>query len=388
MKAECRSLPYECHKQKYDLSDLAGKCSKISAVLRQAKINKVWMPRVILAMKNLVPNEYETICELTDGIHCEITGAVAGVLEWKRIASSEAGAISRNDHFLYIIAGICGATVTRDTNDTGSVSGKRPDGCLLLDGIPVFRLEEKSKDSELPIAIRELHEKMVSWLPQYGDIPCLIGVAIAGNTLALYRIDTHLEIKQMTSHFNMAKKEDRIAAVRAALHLGNLMLSFKKLIKPSRLDFLTTIPRAVGGSIHLGTDFVTKRYQNATVRNNVVAVLNMIAQKKIENTIRLRGSVENRRLTLTLIPVGYMRAPETQDEMARVIIKVLEVLHQLHMNGWVHCDLRWENIIFYDGSPLLIDFEFARAINTKGPKNIKIQDKQMKVRTHTLNPKP
>ena len=231
MKAELRSLSYECYPQEYDLVDLGGSCSKISAVLRKAKINKVWMPRVILAMKNLVPNEYETICELSGGIHCEITDAVAGVLEWKRIASSEAGAISRNDHFLYIIAGICGATVTRDTNDTGSVSGKRPDGCLLLDGIPVFRLEEKSEDSELSNAIRELHEKMVSWLPQYGDIPCLIGVAIAGNTLALYRIDTHLEIKQMTSHFNMAKKADHIAAVRAALHLGNLMLIFKKLIK-------------------------------------------------------------------------------------------------------------------------------------------------------------
>ena len=119
------------------------------------------------------------------------------------------------------------------------------------------------------------------------------------------------------------------------------------------------------------------------MRDNVVAVLKMIEQKKIENTIRLQKIVTNRRLTLTLIPVGYMRAPETRDEMARVIIKVLEVLHQLHMNGWVHCDLRWENIIFYDGRPLLIDFEFARAINTEGPKNIKIQDKQMKVRTTT-----
>ena len=109
----------------------------------------------------------------------------------------------------------------------------------------------------------------------------------------------------------------------------------------------------------------------------------MIGKKNITGTIRLLGKVKRKELTLTLIPVGRMRDPINRGEMAQVIITVLQVLEQLHLHGWCHCDLRWPNIIFLKDSPILIDFEYARKIRTPGPteiKMIKTKDPQIQVR--------
>jgi serine/threonine protein kinase len=45
------------------------------------------------------------------------------------------------------------------------------------------------------------------------------------------------------------------------------------------------------------------------------------------------------------------------------IIEVLQILRTLHIRGYVHGDIRIENIIFSSNCSLIIDYDFARQKN-------------------------
>ena len=115
-------------------------------------IPKVPMPPVVLKIKDLDPEQCRKICDLDSRSFCKISDNVAGVLAWNRIADSEDGIHSRDDHLVHIIAKISSSKVTRNTNDTGSQSGTRPDLCIYVSGVPVVRMEEKADETELNTA--------------------------------------------------------------------------------------------------------------------------------------------------------------------------------------------------------------------------------------------
>ena len=115
-------------------------------------IPKIPMPPVVLRIKDLDPELCRKICDLDSSSFCKISDNVAGVLAWNRIADSEDGIHSRDDHLVYIIAKISSSKVTRNTNDTGSQSGKRPDLCIYVWGVSVVRMEEEADATDLNTA--------------------------------------------------------------------------------------------------------------------------------------------------------------------------------------------------------------------------------------------
>ena len=341
------------------------------------EIPKMPMHKAILRAKGVDPVQCERICNFGQSI-CNISDDVAGILAWNRMADSEAGSISRNDYILNIVKKLSGGVVIRDTHDVGSSHLLRTDACTLSMGIPVVRFEEKTHDTGYQTAMQELNNKMVTWLSQYGTLPYIIGVAIAGNQMSLScitrgtkgrpnKLETKLE-------FNMSIFDQRVDAVKVVVHLGNWVKFTKEsvLSNSDGLKFGEKTRRGIGGWIKITPWQVTKKYQDKGVCRKVYEVLT--AAHEIKDIIRVSRSNTDS-MILQLVPVGHPRLPKNRSEMAKVIITVLEVLVALHALGWCHCDLRWPNIVFVDeeSRPMLIDFEFSRKIGDKCPR-MTIQD--------------
>ncbi len=79
----------------------------------------------------------------------------------------------------------------------------------------------------------------------------------------------------------------------------------------------------------------------------------------------LRSKFYVKWIHLEFTPVGYMTIPEDEDELRDTIRDVLNVVKNLHTNGIVHRDIRWENIIkLINYGWMLIDFEEAAPIGS------------------------
>jgi serine/threonine protein kinase len=73
---------------------------------------------------------------------------------------------------------------------------------------------------------------------------------------------------------------------------------------------------------------------------------------------RLKGTT----YTVELRPVGFQRLPQSLSELKCAIRCVLEALSALHQAGFVHRDVRWENILVSPSDItdwILIDLEHA-----------------------------
>ena len=71
-------------------------------------------------------------------------------------------------------------------------------------------------------------------------------------------------------------------------------------------------------------------------------------------------SFANDVLKLELSPLGFSRMPESEMDLKNALKSVLKALSVLHAKGWVHRDIRWENILRDSaGKWFLIDLESA-----------------------------
>jgi serine/threonine protein kinase len=71
-------------------------------------------------------------------------------------------------------------------------------------------------------------------------------------------------------------------------------------------------------------------------------------------------SFANDVLKLELSPLGFSRMPESEMDLKNALKSVFKALSVLHAKGWVHRDIRWENILRDSGGKwFLIDLESA-----------------------------
>ena len=54
---------------------------------------------------------------------------------------------------------------------------------------------------------------------------------------------------------------------------------------------------------------------------------------------------KNSKYSVELRPLGYSCRPSTEEEMRRAVRAVLQALMVMHGQGFVHRDVRWENLL-------------------------------------------
>ena len=71
--------------------------------------------------------------------------------------------------------------------------------------------------------------------------------------------------------------------------------------------------------------------------------------------------------TLHLSPVGFKPRPKDDSELKKIITDILKGVRWLHGHGYVHRDIRWDNIIQEsNGRSRLIDLEQAGKVGRPG----------------------
>lgn len=73
-------------------------------------------------------------------------------------------------------------------------------------------------------------------------------------------------------------------------------------------------------------------------------------------------SYDDQKKLFRLIPVGIQRQPDSVEEMRCCLICILTCLDALHRVGYVHCDIRWSNIIFHKENWYLVDCTSAQSL--------------------------
>lgn len=382
-------VPYKC------IGESGLEKKGIQAIL-QGAVNPVIFNPGQLVFCGFNPADYPRILQITN---FQTSGAmlcnpVIDFLTWERTCWSENGLhqfvnlwtnifTQAANHLKLSTSGL-ELSSTRNAHEISSVGSKRVDKVVFLNHIPIIKIEEKSTESELGAAQKELVGKMSEdWLLLHNDVPFFIGVAVAGWKWSFHKIDlkTYREFEADNGSFlrkpmlELDLASNRELGIIAALRLASLLQCFNKLVPPRTVQLEKKYERG-SKQIRVCLEHVEKFYPKA-VKERVSKVLQLISTNDIKDTIRLQNEKDGR---LFLGPVGRECHPGfmTIPQIFVAIRTVLSVLKNLHtIIKWCHCDVRWPNIIFVPKTKtyILVDFEFACPINSPIPDDLKSEFK-------------
>lgn len=133
--------------------------------------------------------------------------------------TTEFSLIARDDCLVHVM--IAGTNMRRQRNksNTSTKARTRTDSTAARDGCtPLVIVEEKALDGSLDEAANELIAKF-EWLPHYGLLPWIIGVAIAGDSVRFVRLLSGGGSEPCGDAFDLSKPEDRVKFVKYVLSL-------------------------------------------------------------------------------------------------------------------------------------------------------------------------
>jgi hypothetical protein len=295
--------------------------------------------------------------------HCE-RKIHSHVVKWLRepcfskVGGGEASLHSIYDPLFMVMTEILGGRLIRDSHDSHSTSGLRPD--VIIDiSVPIFRAEEKKDEKDLPIAAKELTEKLQDVpLAVLGPMPYFFAAAIAGTRIQFYVLKDG-ESTSLSLQLDVSDDGSRVDALRIVINMcrcilpqmGTLATQWKC---PLPLDGEKKRSPTRGGHVKIsGMKFVEKDYAKAMP--NLVSFYKATADVAgIEHVHKI--TEENSKFTL--YPICVEPQGEYKEAAASQIAKTLAKVHE---TGWCHMDVRWPNIMFdcKEGKYILIDCEFA-----------------------------
>jgi hypothetical protein len=98
---------------------------------------------------------------------------------------------------------------------------------------------------------------------------------------------------------------------------------------------------------------------------------NPLASPRPKVLTKHKAAVE---LTVELFPLGRISPPSDRHQLRHAIYCVLQFLQGLHKQGFVHCDIRWPNVISCGKDWYVIDYETVSRENTRSWRVIGLDD--------------
>eukprot|EP00128_Syssomonas_multiformis_P000063 Colp12_sorted_trinity150504_noHs@35754 len=261
-----------------------------------------------------------------------------------------------------ITSRICEAAVeyTRDSQDeyfSGLSSHQcRPDFILKLNKVPVVVGEEETNSFKK--ARKDLRKKFSFWNPLYlGSAPYIFAYAACWPNFQLFVITPDLELTPVTKSLLLDDIKDRLNLVRTALNLSRILVPLEKELPDKPLPLFSVLERPTC-RITFSNDGVHKKVLTSPVGLESLETLYETVNL-CPNAIHGKVSKEHKS-TITITPLAVSareRAPRNEDELRHMVTSVLETLQVFHQGGYVHRDIRIDNILYDNGSWLLADFE-------------------------------
>lgn len=246
---------------------------------------------------------------------------------------------------------------------------------------PSIQRRRKRKTEDFLLAKDELIEKCGSMCEIFfGSIPFLFCYAAAGRFIQFFIIDRQRNVTPTTAnYFDMSNPESRLRIVSTVLNITWCINEYQNYTITSYFLFNRIITRRNNVTIYFDAKGLTKTINSSKSDYNLAEfddlekIYHLIQQKKITNTIEcieVKKSEKIFKVKLTPIcsPYGVYKIDSNQ-RLLNALKCVFRSLNDLHNNGYVHRDVRWDNVLFNDKTSqyLLTDFECAGLINKKLP---------------------
>lgn len=265
-------------------------------------------------------------------------------------------------------------TYDSDRNSTdasgATAKGLRPDYCLWMQGALIFKSEHKADASGMTEALNELSSKMTGWNPvALRGLPFLPAFALARHSLqfvALYPDNGGIvRMRTVLRCWDLSIVWHRFSVLRAAMNMARVFVALRRLLPREVIPLYQSILRA-GGEMIFYDDHVVKVTTYAAPPQLYDLLGRGCPASSIPNTIHVSNTKTrpDGTIQLELRPVCRPHAhPSTEMELKKAIRSVLIALNYLHAQGFVHRDVRWENVLqTVDGTWILADFELAAKV--------------------------
>ncbi|RMX65423.1 hypothetical protein DD238_003856 [Peronospora effusa] len=329
--------------QMFDQLNTSGKCTNLFYDLFEPEPSKRVGYEAIAIVRNFVypPDIYEFITEPT--YHYLWDSLIATLL--KRVVSGR---------------------YCRNTNASTSTDLYRPDLCFYYgnSNVCVFRGEEEAYGA-LEVPIKELHKKLI-W--KYDAAPYIFGYAAVGSQVCLVA----LRKNEMTKHdvkveiietYDLDDLSSRLSLFLALLNLSTLFRPVVNLIQPLDVREYGTITKVNGVQILFAENGMMKTYPSDMPSDSIIQNLKdlhcRMKARSVPNVVQLKsGNMTKRHVTLH--PVGRLAVPENVHQLLTALRDILKALVALHAINIMHRDLRWDNVLKYQGEDdkwFLIDFD-------------------------------
>jgi len=268
-----------------------------------------------------------------------------------------------------------------------SVNEERPNFLVWNSkSILVFKGEEKENEQDLNKAKIELVSKCGTMSDIFfGQIPYVFCFAAAGTIVQLFAIDRNQKILPLSEANDIGYIGNRLRILIMALNIAWCLRDYEKMENFAILRLNSRIIRNNGVEIYFGSNFVEKQivtdnYQLADIEI-LIQIYEAIKNGKISNTIGCK-KINEYPFMITLTPICYPFGAykiDSNEKLLKALKSVVAALRDLHSCGFVHRDIRWNNILLDCENYLLTDFECAGKIGEELPEIL---------RTHSNIPFP
>jgi hypothetical protein len=314
------------------------------------------------------------LCNPLIASHAKMSEWIAQVSDNHKMGTNEDALHSRDDLLLQIIEHVGSVITERNKISSSTLKATRLDAYLYESGRPpVVIVEEKASGDMMQAAVSDITTK-VRFLPHYQKLSFLIGIAIAGDEVRMFKLCSDSSMQDVTT-FSLTSKVSRMACVQAVINVGRWCkyLSNNKLVfgLAFAINQTNTNDRR---SLCIGFTAVDKTYLKLSVDERKQLKQFYVLTVDIpflERAISVND--ENGKLSLSLEPVGIERLPTTKVELQKCLKCILTALSEVHAKGWCLVDLRWPNIVNVGDDWYIIDCEFARPFNSVFPADMKVK---------------
>jgi hypothetical protein len=312
---------------------------------------KVQAPLVVLREKIL---SYERPGTTEDTLHGIVDDLVVSPI---RFLSSHAGVTIHTD---------------RNSADPSGTTqkGLRPDVLVWLpSGVLAFKGEEKADAADLQEATMELSAKLSTFTDAFfGSLQYQLCFAMGGLRLVFCAIERKENGKHqrhlLTDPIELSTVRGRGLCVRYVVNISKLLIAMHRQDPIGPVIKLGATMSSTSSEVHILGDYIIKKPKMCTGASILKDLYTLLEKSRgVHGLVQVFKSAKfltGNRITLYLGPVGTCgRRPESI-EMAKVAGKsVLTALQFLHTKGWVHRDIRPDNVMFADQNWYLVDLEWA-----------------------------
>mmetsp|Transcript_15894 Transcript_15894/g.36504 ORF Transcript_15894/g.36504 Transcript_15894/m.36504 type:complete len:451 (+) Transcript_15894:312-1664(+) len=257
-----------------------------------------------------------------------------------------------------------------------TVAKLRPDVLVWLpSGVLAFKGEDKATAHDIGLARDELISKLNFFSDAYfGRVPYQLCYAAGGNKLEFWAIQRpqartgRATLSQLTTVVDLSTVQGRSLCVRYAVNISRILVSLQAHFPEGSVVKLGAQIESSLSVVNILGDYVVKKTRSFTEGDVLMKLYSQIQASHVPGllTPRTWGISTRGLLTLHIGPVGFCgKRPESVDEAKIAGRRLLLALEWLHNNGWVHRDIRPENIMRADGDWYLNDLEWANTINSE-----------------------